>query len=210
MTTPDSNSANDEHLRETYARMSDEELETVAADAADLTSAAQALVSNEMKQRSLAVPAVPPTESHEVEQQMWSTVAKFRDLPEALLAKGCIESSGIECHLADDNMVRLDWFISNLIGGVKIVVKPEDEADARAILAQPIPETFEASGEHYEQPTCPKCKSLDVNFQEVDPMAYVAAWMSVPIPLERKAWRCRSCSAEWEEVADPISPTSNS
>jgi hypothetical protein len=44
----------------------------------------------------------------------------FRDLPEQLLASGALESAGIECFLADDNMVRMEWFISNLIGGIKI------------------------------------------------------------------------------------------
>ena len=138
----------------------------------------------------------------EVVEQKWATVAKFRDLPEALLAKGAVESAGIECHLTDDNMVRLDWFISNLLGGAKLLVKPEDESSAREILSQPIPETIDVDGAEYEQPRCPKCQSLDVNFQENDPIAYVTAYARLPIPVHRKAWHCRNCSAEWEEVAD--------
>ena len=39
------------------------------------------------------------------------TIRAFRDLPEALLAKGSLESAGIDCFLVDDNMVRLDWFM---------------------------------------------------------------------------------------------------
>jgi len=41
------------------------------------------------------------------------TVRQFRDLPEALLARDSLVSAGIEAELADDNMVRMDWFISN-------------------------------------------------------------------------------------------------
>ncbi|HZQ91963.1 MAG TPA: hypothetical protein VFA60_09240 [Terriglobales bacterium] len=37
-------------------------------------------------------------------------VAQYRDLPEALLAKGKLESAGIECTMTDDNIVRMDWF----------------------------------------------------------------------------------------------------
>ena len=48
------------------------------------------------------------------------SIRQFRDLPEALLAKGCLESAGIECFFRDDNLVRLDWFISNFIGGIKL------------------------------------------------------------------------------------------
>ncbi len=199
------NPGQERQLRDNYAGMPDGELLAVAADSSDLTQDARTLITEELHRRSLGMPApTNVTDRPEFVEQKWATIAKFRDLPEALLAKGAVESAGIECHLTDDNMVRLDWFISNLLGGAKLLVKPEDEASAREILSQPIPETFDVEGVgEYAQPHCPKCQSLDVNFQEVDPMAYVAAYMRVPVPLLRKAWRCRNCSAEWEEVADP-------
>lgn len=132
------------------------------------------------------------------------TIRKFRDLPEALFAKGSLESAGIECAMVDDNMVRLDWFISNLLGGVKLQVSVEDAADAEEILSQPIPENFDVTGiGDYQQPRCPKCQSLDINFQEVAPAAYVSTMVSVPIPFHRRAWRCHSCDAEWEDDEVP-------
>ena len=143
------------------------------------------------------VEALPPDE---FEVQGMVTIRKFRDLPEALFAKGSLESAGIECALLDDNMVRLDWFISNLLGGVKLQVRPEDASVAEEILSQPIPENFDVPGiGEYEQPRCPKCQSLDVNFQEVAPAAYLSAAVSVPFPFHRRAWRCHSCDAEWED-----------
>ncbi len=52
----------------------------------------------------------------------------------------------------------------------------------------------------YEQPRCPKCQSLDVNFQELDrPIAYMSAFLRVPMPVQRPAWRCHACDAEWED-----------
>ena len=51
------------------------------------------------------------------------TLRQFRDLPEALLAKGSLESAGIQVYLVDDNMIRMDWFISNLLGGIKLNVR---------------------------------------------------------------------------------------
>ena len=121
-------------------------------------------------------------------------------MPEALLAKGCLESAGIESCLVDDNMVRLDWFWSNLVGGIKLQVDPKDIEVANEILEQPIPDGFDVAGVgEYQQPHCPRCESLDVNFQEVLPAAYVSAYLSVPIPFHRRAWRCHSCDAEWED-----------
>jgi hypothetical protein len=62
------------------------------------------------------------------------TIRKFRDLAEALLAKGRLESSGIESFLADDNMVRMDWLISNLLGGIKLKVEDVNVEIAEEIL----------------------------------------------------------------------------
>ena len=129
------------------------------------------------------------------------TIRQFRDLPEALLAKGSLESSGIECFLADENLVRLDWFISNLIGGIKLSVKAQDVENAKIILDDGILEGLYVQGVGlYEQPRCPQCQSLDVNFQELDrPIAYISAFLRVPLPVQKKAWHCQACDAEWEE-----------
>jgi hypothetical protein len=147
-------------------------------------------------------PDIVPSDIDEPSQLV--TIRKFRDLPAALLAKGSLESAGIACLLADDNMVRLDWFISNLIGGVKLQVKPEDAAAATEILDQPIPEEFDVEGSGaYRQPRCPHCQSLDVSFEELDkPVAYVSAYIGVPLPVHRRDWRCHSCGREWEKMDD--------
>jgi hypothetical protein len=130
------------------------------------------------------------------------TVRKFRDLPEALLAKGSLEFAGIECYLVDDNLVRMDWFISNLLGGVKLQVRTEDIEEATAILDMPIPEAIEVEGSGtYHQPHCPNCSTLDVSFEELNKRAaYVTAAVGLPIPLHRKAWRCHACNREWEDT----------
>ena len=71
----------------------------------------------------------------------------FRDVPEALLAKGRLEASEIECFLADENMVRMDWFISNLLGGVKLMVQPSEFSRASRILNEPMSDAVEAEAE---------------------------------------------------------------
>jgi hypothetical protein len=131
------------------------------------------------------------------------TIRRFRDLPEALLAKGGLNSAGIECRLIDDNMVRLDWFMSNFVGGIKLQVKPEDIEAANAILDQPIPEDFEVDGVgEYSQPRCPKCQSLDTAFEELNkPIAYGSAFLNLPLPIHHQGWRCHTCGCEWKEAA---------
>jgi hypothetical protein len=200
-----------QQLSKFYARMSDGELQRIAADTASLTEVAQQALVAEINRRGIGSaepePAATPTK---VDFRQLVTLRKFRDLPEALLAKGSLESAGIESFLGDDNMVRMDWFISNLLGGIKLQVKPEDAEAADEILNQPIPEGFDVEGVGgYEQPRCPKCQSLDVAFEELNkPIAYGSAWVGLPLPVHREAWRCHSCHYEWpDDLEEPEEST---
>lgn len=51
-----------------------------------------------------------------------TTIRRFRDLSEAIVARSLLESGGIEAYLCDENLVRLDWQISNFIGGIRLQV----------------------------------------------------------------------------------------
>jgi len=146
-----------------------------------------------------------PAVEDDLELRRMVTVSKFRDLPEALLAKGCLDSAGIESLLVDDNLVRLDWLWSNMMGGVKLQVAASDADAASEILNQPIPEEFDVAGVgEYQQPHCPKCQSLDVTFKELNrPVSYMTVWLHVPIPVYRRAWRCHACDIEWEDDGIP-------
>jgi Putative prokaryotic signal transducing protein len=189
-------------LAANYAGMTDGELQRLARNAESLTELAWDALEDELDRRHMDLPGdSTPEPRQEMEVRELVTVRQFRDLPEALLAKGSLESAGIECFLADDNLVRLDWFISNVIGGIKLNVRAADVENARQILDEPILEGLYVQGVGlYEQPRCPKCQSLDVNFQELDhPIAYMSAFLRVPMPVQRPAWRCHECDAEWAD-----------
>ena len=131
------------------------------------------------------------------------TLRQFRDIPEALLAKGMLESAGIKCVLADGNLVRMDWLLSNAIGGVRLQVDKQELEAARAILDEPIPPELveEELGEPYAQPRCPRCYSLDIGFEKIDRFWTYGLWLllSFPIPIGKNSWKCYTCGAEWEE-----------
>jgi hypothetical protein len=60
------------------------------------------------------------------------TIRQFGDMSEALLAKGCLESAGIESFLADLNVSRMEWPITR---GMRLQVHAEDAEAAIACLA---------------------------------------------------------------------------
>jgi hypothetical protein len=194
-----------QRLAETYAAMTDDELLKLASNPEALTEVAWEALEDELDRRHLELPPEPAEAPAHIDFRKLVTIRQFRDLPEALLAKGSLESMGIQCFLRDDNLVRLDWFISNFVGGVKLCVSPEDAENATRLLDEPILEGMYVHGVGlYEQPRCPKCQSLDVNFQELDrPVAYLSAFLRVPMPIQRKGWRCHSCNAEWDGEENP-------
>ena len=184
-----------------YSSMSDEELGQIAGSGDELSSAAQEAFHAEVAKRGLQMEIAPPRGHDVFEFNETVTLRQFRDLPEALLAKGSLESAGIEAYLVDDNMIRMDWFISNLLGGIKLKVRAEDAEAALEILNQPIPEMLDVEGiGDFEQPKCPKCQSLDIGFEELDkPLSYLSAYAGVPLPVPKHGWTCHACGNEWQE-----------
>ncbi len=168
-----------------YSAMSDEELGQIADSGDELSTAAQEAFQVEVARRGLKITIAPPRGEDVFEFNETVTLRQFLDLPDALLAKGSLESAGIQAYLVDDNMIRMDWFISNLLGGIKLKVRAEDAEAASEILNQPIPEMLDVEGVgNFEQPKCPRCQSLDVAYMEY-----------------KQGWTCNACGNEWEEQA---------
>ena len=135
-----------QRLAQLYARMTPEELERVADDAASLTELAHEILNTEMARRGLARASDElPAARNVMEERDLVAIRRYRDLPEALLAKG---SSRVSTSSASSKDYQLmDWFISNLLGGVKLVVNREDAEAATVILDEPAPETLDVVGE---------------------------------------------------------------
>ncbi len=118
------------------------------------------------------------------------------------MARSLLESSGIEVILCDENLVRLDWQISNFIGGIRLQVEEMDAPDATAILDSPVPDRIDyGSGERdYSQPECPRCGSTNLSFEGAARGAALISLyaLAVPIPSGSKSWSCADCGSRWE------------
>lgn len=131
-------------------------------------------------------------------------IRKFRDIPDAFLAQSVLDSAGIECFLFDENVIRMNWLWSNLLGGIKLLLKAEDASDALAVLDQNPIEKFDVAGVgEFRQPHCPRCDSLNISFGGVGKrLSYVTIAVGVPLPVSREGWRCDSCDYDWRESED--------
>ena len=101
----------------------------------------------------------------------------------------------------DENIVRLDWFYSNLVGNIKLLVSEEDAEAADKLLCEGVPERFETdkTGE-YQQPRCPNCQSWDVTLDGLDKrLTYGFLMFGLPVQVPNHGWKCHSCGHEWAE-----------
>jgi len=191
-------------LAELYAGMEKGELEEIAGEVDSLTAVAREALRSEMLGRGMeAPPASAEAAESDARKDEPSPVmiARYGGVPEALLAKSMLDSAGIESFLGDENLVRLDWFYSNLVGGIKLMVREEDAETARALLEKNIPEKLEVAGVgEYAQPVCPKCGSLDVSFDELNKqIAYTGFFVGVPIHVNHKGGKCHACGHGWDQ-----------
>lgn len=131
-----------QRLMDVYSRMADGEIEEIAEDGASLTDVAREVLQGEIARRGLdhLLPDQDKPQDEAAEPEPMVTIRSFGDVMQAWLAKSNLKSSSIECRLVDDEMVRLHWGIVNVLGGVKLQVKPEDAEVALELLEQPVPE----------------------------------------------------------------------
>jgi hypothetical protein len=197
-----------QRLAKLYVTMNDLELVEVAGEPAALSEWAFDALRNEMTKRGLdwaggsaALTTLREAASAKTDESgnVPEVLRVYRDMTDALTDRMALEGAGIDCYLFDENMVRLDWLWSNLLGGVKLVVRKKDVEQSERLLGQNGPEKFDWQGAgQYEQPRCPKCGSRDVNFAGLKRRAAGAGWfLGLPLAVKMKGWNCNACEYQW-------------
>ncbi len=135
-------------------------------------------------------------------ERRWETVATFSQPVEAHLARARLEAEGIPCVVADEYLVRVNWLLSNAVGGVKLMVPAWEAPRARDVL-RPRPRPVEVADENTppDELSCPRCRSLDVYYQRFDRRVAGLAWLLLGfiVPWRRDAWVCTECGYAWRE-----------
>lgn len=185
-----------------YGEMTEGELEALAAEAGSLTDIARRALQSELDKRGL--PAEMQTPAAAViktpRPRKLVTLRRFRDMPEALLAKTILDSAGIFCSLDDVNIIRTDWLWSNLVGGIKLRVEEEDLEAASNLLNQDSPVSQAASAGEFPGPACPRCRSIDISVEDVEEPATNAGRLVFSGGDSDPNWTCHACGHSWQDV----------
>ena len=186
-----------------YAAMSEQDLYGQAHGYDSLIEPAQAALRAEFAKRGMEAPLVD--DDDESRSRKLVTLRRYRDLTEAIVARGMLESAGIAVYLRDENMIRLDWQLSNFIGGIRLQVDAADADAAMALLEQPVPESIAFDSEDaFTAPRCPRCGSPEVRSQAAHLGRAIATTFvfGVPTPVGRSISVCNACEARWEDIGE--------
>jgi DNA-directed RNA polymerase subunit RPC12/RpoP len=119
-------------------------------------------------------------------------------LANILLTK--LRDAGIECYLKDEYTVTIDPLLSNAIGGIKLIVRKQDENESRKLL-----QIFD--NDYKNKVTCPRCGSHDMllvpkqstkNF-----VTALASWLfSAYAVSAENVYKCSDCGYESEVLPE--------
>lgn len=206
-----------QRLQDEYSRMMDGELEQLALVEVDLTELARQILREQMSLRGLpheppqpsrgnpalsssGAPAVPLATNDLESQSDLCVVRRFASFPEALVARGLLNYSGVSCHLADENTLGSNPLLSHALGGVRLFVRESELNEATKLLDEPMPDSIEVPGVgKYVQPRCPQCYSLDITFGELNDAAKISLPLGLPLPIRSRDWMCHKCGSRWSD-----------
>lgn len=128
------------------------------------------------------------------------TVKTFDNYFSASIILTRLQSEGIECYLKDENTVTIDPILCNAIGGIKLVVKKEDEAMVIKMLR-----TYHI--EYMLSATCPECGSNSfAHIAKPKASNYLTAiltWLFSSYAMAPDyIYKCGNCGYECEALPD--------
>ncbi len=140
----------------------------------------------------------------------YRTIITFTLPQEAYLAKGFLESEGIETMIKDELTAQVNNFYSNAIGGVKLQVRESDFENGLAILKKSgyinDENTEEVAIEiiPFDNTTnkkiCPFCQSDNIGKRKEPNILTVIVYfiLSVISPIFKKSYICFDCDKVWK------------
>jgi predicted RNA-binding Zn-ribbon protein involved in translation (DUF1610 family) len=102
----------------------------------------------------------------EVDDDAPVIVARFGTVAQAELARSALDAAGIDAEVTDEEVVTMNWLYSNAVGGVRLLVAAEDQAEAIDVLTNAaLPDGAAVAPSVAEEPplviACPACGSTD-------------------------------------------------
>jgi ribosomal protein L37AE/L43A len=200
-------------LSELYRKKSDEEINELAQEFADLTEVAREVLRGEMKTRGMddpATPKPPARRGRKEAEKHWDAPGQpaVRDeeeeseLPREYTWKTplCTCATVAQAKQIAEVLRRAkieSWIEGGQnpwdAGSLRVVVAADELDQARELMANPIPqevvEETSVEAPEYVAPACPACGAEDPVLEGVEPV---------------NQWLCETCGRQWNEGAEGV------
>ena len=123
-------------------------------------------------------------------------VASFSFPHEAQIARASLESAGIPAVVADEHTINMQWLYSNALGGVKVLVPPEQAEEARSLLGSDFSSAVNEACDSIE-PFCHECGSSNIGpYTKGKKSAFVIFLLAgFPLFFYKHGLKCEVCGA---------------
>jgi DNA-directed RNA polymerase subunit RPC12/RpoP len=134
-------------------------------------------------------------------------IRTFQNYFQAHILMTRLRASGLECYLKDEFTVTVDPFLSNALGGIKLVAKRTDEQFALALLQ-------EFDHQYRNSATCPRCGSHRIELLPKNTasnmVTAILSWIfgSYAISAEN-VYQCGNCGYESPALPENIDVQTN-
>lgn len=111
-----------------------------------------------------------------------------------------LRAAGVECYLKDEYVVTIDPFLSNAIGGIKLMVRKSEEHRVRKLIR-------EMNAESDSKLLCPQCGShkfiLVPKRTTENLLAAISTWLfSAYAVSAENVYQCTDCGYESETLPE--------
>lgn len=104
------------------------------------------------------------------------TLATYRFVPKAEMARALLEQEGFEAFVADATLVTADWLLGGAVGHVKLQV-PVSQAEAAAALLKQHPQLLDARYRRSEEDEdSDRCLACGAELQDDDDRCSACGW----------------------------------
>ena len=135
-------------------------------------------------------------------------IATFQEANRAHIVRARLESEGVRAVLDGEHHVTMDWFISNAVGGVKVMAHERDREAALRILNETATEmdaieVGDASDGDADQALCPSCGSQEIYSEKIRrlPVFLSLILLGLPLPFLSRRMACDECDNRWKPGA---------
>lgn len=141
-----------------------------------------------------------PPEAEAQEPGTLVTIATFEAPLKASLLASRLETSGIQCFIADAETVGMYQLLTSAVGGVKVQIREQDAPRAAYVIRELGLDT--ADRPSAGRPPCPECGSLQVARHGLSIGQAVLAVLSLGVLSVFFAvrWKCGRCQHTWHQA----------